>query len=73
MVYLKHTYDLSCNLAQTLNILGDRWTMLVLHRISKDKNTFKELEEALAPYSHQYFIRQDKTISRKWTCLSRAI
>lgn len=49
MVYLKPTYDLSCNLAQTLNILGDRWTMLVLHRISKDKNTFKELEEALAP------------------------
>lgn len=46
---LKNTYDFDCNLAQTLNILGDRWTMLVLHRISKGKNTFKELEEALEP------------------------
>lgn len=44
---MKTTYDLECNLAQTLNILGDRWTMLVLHRISKGKNTFKELKEAL--------------------------
>lgn len=44
---MKATYDLDCNLAKTLNILGDRWTMLVLHRIFKDKNTFKELEEAL--------------------------
>ncbi|MCR2044117.1 winged helix-turn-helix transcriptional regulator [Anaerosalibacter massiliensis] len=44
---MKVTYDLECNLAQTLNILGDRWTILVLHRIYKNKNTFKELEEAL--------------------------
>lgn len=44
---MKVTYDLECNLAQTLNILGDRWTMLVLHRISKNKNTFKELQESL--------------------------
>lgn len=44
---LKTTYNLECNLAQTLNILGDRWTMLVLHKISKNKNTFKELQEAL--------------------------
>ncbi len=45
--YLKNIYDLECNLAQTLNLLGDRWTMLVLHRISKNNNTFKELQEAL--------------------------
>ena len=44
---MKPTYDLDCNLARTLNILGDRWTMLVLHRIYKNINTFKELEEAL--------------------------
>jgi len=44
---MKPAYDLDCNLAKTLNILGDRWTMLVLHRIYKEKNTFKELEESL--------------------------
>ncbi len=44
---MKPVYDLDCNLAKTLNILGDRWTMLVLHRIYKNKKTFKELEESL--------------------------
>jgi DNA-binding HxlR family transcriptional regulator len=44
---MKSTYDLDCNLAKTLNILGDRWTILVLHRIYKNINTFKELEESL--------------------------
>lgn len=46
---LKGTYDFKCNLAQTLNIVGDKWTLLVLHRILNDKTTFKELQEALKP------------------------
>lgn len=46
---LKGTYDFKCNLAQTLNIVGDKWTLLVLHRILNNKNTFKELQEALKP------------------------
>lgn len=46
---MKDTYDFNCNLAQTLNIVGDKWTLLVLHRILNNKNTFKELLEALNP------------------------
>jgi DNA-binding HxlR family transcriptional regulator len=46
---MKGTYDFKCNLAQTLNIVGDKWTLLVLHRILNNKNTFKELQEALKP------------------------
>lgn len=46
---LKDTYDFKCNLAQTLNIVGDKWTLLVLHRILNNKSTFKELQEALKP------------------------
>lgn len=44
---MKNTYDLDCNLAQTLNLLGDRWTILVLHRIYQNINTFKKLEKSL--------------------------
>ncbi|WP_234117616.1 winged helix-turn-helix transcriptional regulator [Clostridium hydrogenum] len=46
---MKGTYDFKCNLAETLNIVGDKWTLLVLHRILNNKNTFKELQEALNP------------------------
>lgn len=46
---MKGTYDFKCNLAQTLNIVGDKWTLLVLHRILNNKNTFKELQESLKP------------------------
>ncbi len=44
---MKRAYDLDCNLAEVLNIFGDKWTMLILHRILKGKNTFKEIEDNL--------------------------
>lgn len=44
---MKKSYELDCNLAQVLNIFGDKWTMLILHRIIRGKNTFKEIEENL--------------------------
>ncbi|WP_242850073.1 winged helix-turn-helix transcriptional regulator [Clostridium polynesiense] len=46
---LKSSYDFQCNLAQTLNIIGDKWTLLVLHRIYNNKSTFKELQQDLKP------------------------
>lgn len=46
---MKAIYNFECNLAHTLNIVGDKWTLLVLHRISTGKSTFKELQEALTP------------------------
>lgn len=41
---IKNKYDLSCNIAQTLNIIGDRWTLLIIHEIFLGKKTYKELE-----------------------------
>ena len=29
----KIKYDLPCNLAQTLNLIGEKWTMLILFNI----------------------------------------
>lgn len=44
---MKKKYTMSCNIAQTLNIIGDRWTLLIVHEIFKAKKTFKELEFTL--------------------------
>lgn len=44
---MKGTYTQSCNIAQTLNILGDRWTLLVVHEILTGRTTFNEIKKAL--------------------------
>ena len=44
----KNNYKLPCNIAQTLNIIGDKWTLLIIHEIMIGKNTFKELENSLS-------------------------
>jgi DNA-binding HxlR family transcriptional regulator len=40
-------YNIPCNIAETLNIIGDRWTMLVLHEILIGNTTFNEIKKAL--------------------------
>ena len=44
---MKNTYALPCNIAQTLNLIGDRWSLLILHRLLMGCGTYKELEESL--------------------------
>lgn len=44
---MKHLYNLPCNIAQTLNIIGDKWTLLILRQIMKGRNTYKEMQEGL--------------------------
>lgn len=44
---LKNTYSLPCNIAQTLNLIGDRWSLLILHRLLSGCGTYKELQESL--------------------------
>lgn len=44
---MKKQYDLQCNIAQSLNLIGDKWTLLILHAIQKGKHTYKDLQEAL--------------------------
>ncbi len=44
---MKNQYDLPCNIAQTLNIIGDRWTLLIIHEIMLGRKTYKELGAVL--------------------------
>lgn len=40
-------YDLPCNIAQTLNIIGDRWTILILHELFVGTENFNEIKTTL--------------------------
>lgn len=47
MSKLKKQYNIHCNIAQTLNIIGDKWTLLILHAVKENKGTYKEIQESL--------------------------
>lgn len=44
---MKMQYKLPCNIAQTLNIIGDKWSLLILHRIFVGRETYKDIQEGL--------------------------
>lgn len=44
---MKKSYDLPCNIAQSLNLIGDKWTLLILHAIRCGAHSYTELKEAL--------------------------
>ncbi|SFE05294.1 DNA-binding transcriptional regulator, HxlR family [Lentibacillus persicus] len=44
---MRANYNLPCNIAQTLNIVGDRWTLLILHEILMGASTFNEIKKGL--------------------------
>ncbi|AST98561.1 winged helix-turn-helix transcriptional regulator [Shouchella clausii] len=44
---MKERYKLPCNIAQTLNLVGDRWTLLILHEIMLGQSTFNDIKNHL--------------------------
>ncbi|MED3661766.1 helix-turn-helix domain-containing protein [Ureibacillus sp. FSL K6-8385] len=43
----KTRYDIPCNIAQSLNIIGDRWTLLIIHEILVGHTLFNEIKKSL--------------------------
>ena len=41
---MKTRYDLPCNIAQTLNIIGNRWTLLILHELLIGETNFNDIK-----------------------------
>lgn len=44
---MKKSYDLPCNIAQSLNLIGDKWTLLILHAVRCGAHSYTELKDAL--------------------------
>lgn len=48
---MKKGYELPCNIAQSLNIIGDRWTLLIIHEILIGHQHFNEIRVSLTGIS----------------------
>lgn len=48
---MKENYKLPCNIAQSLNIIGDRWTLLIIHEMMTGSKTFNEIKRNLTGIS----------------------
>lgn len=44
---MKPRYDIPCNIAQSLNMIGDRWTLLIIHEILVGNTMFNEIKKSL--------------------------
>ena len=44
---MKNLYNLPCNIAQTLNIIGDKWTLLIIRKIMMGVTTYNEIKNSL--------------------------
>ncbi|WP_042353945.1 winged helix-turn-helix transcriptional regulator [Bacillus rubiinfantis] len=61
---MKERYSLPCNIAQTLNIIGDRWTLLVAHEIFLGNTTFNEIKKSLEGISSNLLSDRLKYLER---------
>ena len=46
-IIMKNLYDLPCNIAQALNIIGDKWTLLILRQLMMGNVTYTEIHQRL--------------------------
>ena len=67
---MKTRYNLPCNIAQTLNIIGDRWTLLILHEILIGQNTFNNIKKALDGISSNLLSERLKELEEQGLVLS---
>lgn len=44
---MKKLYQLPCNIAQALNIIGDRWTLLIIRELLMGRTMFNEMKQSL--------------------------
>ena len=44
---MSQQYPFQCNIAQALNIIGDKWSLLILHGIMSGHQTYKEIYTSL--------------------------
>jgi DNA-binding HxlR family transcriptional regulator len=45
---MKKSYNLPCNIAGTLDIIGDRWTLLIVRDLLNQSAKFNDLKQSLA-------------------------
>ena len=44
---MKNLYNLPCSIAQALNIIGDKWTLLIIRQLMLGYDTYSSIQERL--------------------------
>ncbi|WP_010275179.1 winged helix-turn-helix transcriptional regulator [Paenibacillus senegalensis] len=68
---MKDRYPIPCNIAQSLNIIGDRWTLLIIHEILVGRTTFNEIKKALDGLSSKLLSERLKFLEAQGLVVSR--
>lgn len=61
---MKNQYNLPCNIAQTLNIIGDKWTLLIINQIMKGNDTYTGILEKLEGIPSNLLSERIKTLEQ---------
>lgn len=61
---MKKTYDLPCNIAQSLNLIGDKWTLLILQAIRNGCHSYSALQSTLKGISTNLLSKRLKELCR---------
>ena len=56
------TYSLPCNIAQSLNLIGDRWSLLILYRLMEGAGTYMDLATQLQGIPTNLLAQRLKTL-----------
>ena len=65
ILFMKVRYNLPCNIAQSLNIIGDRWSLLIVHEIFNGQNQFNEIKKALPGISSNLLSERLKYLEKQ--------
>ena len=66
ILFMKVRYNLPCNIAQSLNIIGDRGRfLLIIHEIFNGQNQFNEIKKALPGISSHLLSERLKYLEKQ--------
>ena len=63
---MKNQYELPCNIAQTLNIIGDKWTLLIVHEIMLGDKSYNEILSKLAGIASNLDVYKRQRKDSQW-------
>ena len=67
---MKNSYHMPCNIAQTLNIIGDKWSLLILYQLLTGHNTYGDILEQLDGIPTNLLSERLKTLEREGLLVS---
>ena len=60
----EHRYDQYCGLARTLDVAGDRWTLLIVRELAPGPRRFSDLIEGLPGVSRPLLTERLRALER---------